>query len=273
METLKDLHVVRALRPASPVLAFRAAEADAAAEEPSDVLGQLAGHFSVFNTWYRIQSWFEGEFLEQVAPGSFRKTMAERAGQVVVQFDHGYDPQIGDKLLGPVNDMREDGTGAAYDVDLLDTSYNRDLLPGLKRGLYGSSFRFQVIKDEWNDEPDPSEANPQGLPERTIKEVRLFEFGPVTFPANPAATAGMRSVGMTDHYYEQLRGRAPQVVTDLRARADDLRTRREQAAAPGTADRTGAASTTEREPASATRTGMTPRERRALLHPLLSERH
>jgi HK97 family phage prohead protease len=267
METLAELHVVRALRPASPVLTFRAAEPAAEADAPTDVLGQLAGHFSVFNTWYRIQSWWEGDFLEQVAPGTFRKTMAERAGQVVVQFDHGYDPQIGDKLLGPVNDMREDGTGAAYDVDLLDTSYNRDLLPGLKRGLYGSSFRFQVIKDEWNDEPEPSEANPQGIPERTIKEVRLFEFGPVTFPANPAATAGMRSVGLTDHYYEHLGRRAPQVVDNLRARATDLRTRRAQAAAPGTADRTGAASTTGREPASATRAGLTPGQRRKLLYP------
>jgi hypothetical protein len=31
------------------------------------------------------------------------------------------------------------------------------------------------------------------LPERTIKELRLFEFGPVTFPAYQSATAGVRS--------------------------------------------------------------------------------
>ena len=265
MDTLRDLHLVRALRPAPQ---FRAAEAEPA--EPSDVLGQMVGHFSVFNTWYPIRSWYEGDFLEQVAPGSFRKTMAERRDQIVVQFDHGYDFNIGDKLLGPIDDLREDGTGGWYDVGLLDTSYNRDLLPALKRGLYGSSFRFQVIKDEWDDEPPKSEHNPDGVPERTIKEVRLFEFGPVTFPANPAATAGMRSISLTDRYYEQLRDRAPETVNDLRAAALDLRTRRGQAAAhKGTAEPQAAASTTGTEPANATRTGYTPRERRERLHPIL----
>ena len=32
------------------------------------------------------------------------------------------------------------------------------------------------------------------LPVRTLQEVRLHEFGPVTFPAYAAATAGIRSV-------------------------------------------------------------------------------
>lgn len=267
METLRDLHLVRALRPAPE---FRAAEGDDVPDD--DVLGRMAGHFSVFNTWYPIRSYFEGDFLEQVAPGAFRKTMAERRDQVVVQFDHGYDFNIGDKLLGPIVDMREDGTGAAYEVDLLDTSYNRDLLPALRRGLYGSSFRFQVLKDEWNDEPDKSDHNPDGVPERTIKEVRLYEFGPVTFPANPAATAGMRSsvpLGMTDSYYDRLSERDPDTVKELRSQALELRTRRGQAAASGTADPQRAARTTGTEPADATRTGMTPRERRAALNPIL----
>jgi hypothetical protein len=30
---------------------------------------------------------------------------------------------------------------------------------------------------------DKSDHNPLGLPERTINEIRLYEFGPVTFPA------------------------------------------------------------------------------------------
>jgi HK97 family phage prohead protease len=269
METLRDLHVVRGLR-ARPEL--RAAADDQAGDATSDVLGQMTGHFSVFNDFYRIQSWWEGDFLEQIAPGTFRKTMAERRDQIVVAFDHGFDPQIGDKVLGPIDDLREDGTGAAYDVALLDTSYNRDLLPALKRGLYGASFRFQVIKDEWDDEPGVSDHNPDGIPERTIKEVRLFEFGPVTYPASPAATAGMRSISMTDAYYDHLKDREPATVENLRSRAHDLRTRR--SAPAGLSEATGqgpaAAGSTGSEPApEATRTGLTPRERRALLHPIL----
>jgi HK97 family phage prohead protease len=266
METLLDLELVRAMPPA-PLM--RAAAADSSNDTTEDdILGVLEGHFSVFDSWYRVSSWWEGTFLEAISPGSFRKTMAERRDQIVVAFDHGFDPQIGDKVLGPIDDLREDGNGAAYQVGLLDTSYNRDLLPGLKRGLYGASFRFQVIKEEWNDEPDKSDYNPDGIPERTIKEVRLFEFGPVTYPANPAATAGMRStVSLTDAFYEQLAKREHDRVELLRTQLPASRTRSD-AAAPGTA-RARAARTTDPEPAHDHSDGMTPGDRRGVLYPFL----
>ena len=101
-------------------------------------------------------------------------------------------------------------------MPLRDTAYNRDrilpllsskLMTGETRGtsLLGASFRFRVIKDEWNEEPGVSEHNPTGLPERTIKEVRNHEFGPVVFPAYVEASAGLRS--LTDHYLERARER------------------------------------------------------------------
>jgi hypothetical protein len=51
-----------------------------------------------------------------------------------------------------------------------------------------------VTRDEVNESPDRSDANPDGLPERTIKEAQVMEFGPVTFPAYAGATAGVRSL-------------------------------------------------------------------------------
>ncbi len=38
-----------------------------------------------------------------------------------------------------------------------------------------------------------SDYNPDALPERTITDVQLFEFGPVTWPAYAGATAGLRA--------------------------------------------------------------------------------
>ena len=49
------------------------------------------------------------------------------------------------------------------------------------------------LGEQWDREPKPSDTNPDGLPERSITEVRLHEAGPVTWPANPDATAGVRS--------------------------------------------------------------------------------
>ena len=60
-------------------------------------------------------------------------------------------------------DLRGDDIGVYYQVPLLDTSYNRDLLPGLAAGGYGSSFMFRVIQDAWNDEPGVSDHNPKGM--------------------------------------------------------------------------------------------------------------
>lgn len=154
----------------------------------------LAGHFAVFNEWTEIDSFWEGSFLEQLARGAFKKTISENLSQVKVLYDHGYDPQLGNKPLGPIDQIREDNIGCYYEVPLIDTSYNRDfVIPAAEAGLLGASFRFKVIQDAWNDEPGVSAYNPKGLPERTIKEVRLYEFGPVTFPAYAAATAGLRS--------------------------------------------------------------------------------
>ena len=173
--------------------------------ETDSVMPTMVVRFSQFDTWYEVSSFWEGDFMERTAKGAFRKTIREDRGAVKVLFNHGFDGQISDKVLGPIDDLREDADSPVGEVPLFDTAYNRELLPGLEAGVYGSSFRMRVIRDEWNDEPDASEHNPKGLPERTIKEVRLFEFGPVTFPANPEATASLRSA--TDEYYRDLRRR------------------------------------------------------------------
>lgn len=167
-------------------------------DSDTDAMPTLTGRFAVFNQWTEINSLFEGRFLERVAPGAFKKTIREGREGMRVLFQHGHDPQIGDKPLGPIRELREDEEGAYYEVPLLDTSYNRDLVPGLEAGLYGASFRFRVVREEVVDDPGPGEHNPLGLPERTVKEAQVHEFGPVTFPAYAGASAGVRSAGITD---------------------------------------------------------------------------
>lgn len=156
-------------------------------------LGTLDVNFSPFNTWYRIDSFWEGSFMERTVPGAFRKTMKEQGSAIKVLFNHGGDFTIGNKVLGVPERAEEGPDSPELQVPLLDTSYNRDLAPGLRAGAYGSSFMFEVLRDTWDHEPPTSDSNPDGIPERTIKEVRLFEAGPVTWPANPAATAGLRT--------------------------------------------------------------------------------
>jgi HK97 family phage prohead protease len=173
--------------------------------EPADdgTLGTLTGRFSEFGRWYRVSSKMEGDFLERVARGATADTIRDNKDSMRVLFDHGMDAQIGNKVLGPIGVLEEKSDGPHYEVPLFDTSYNRDLLPGLKAGVYGASMRMRVTGDEWDDHPARSDANPDGIPERTITAMKVLEFGPVTFPANPGASAGVRSA--TDEFYHRLR--------------------------------------------------------------------
>lgn len=180
----------------------RAATSDGATTV-SDDGRTLYGHFSMFNNFYEINSAYEGRFLERIAPGAFADTLARNGDRIKVLFDHGMDPQLGNKPLGTIRSMGEDKKGAYYEVSLIDTDYNRNfIIPATQAGLLGSSFRFRVVDEKWDDPRRATSANPERLPERTITKLEVFEFGPVTFPANPAATASVRSA--TDDWHDRL---------------------------------------------------------------------
>ncbi len=182
----------------------------------------MVGHFAVFDQWTEICSIFEGHFLERFAPGAFKKTIAENLESMRVLFQHGFDPMLDEKPLGPIRSLEEDSegdhadgvAGVWYEVPLLDASYVRDqVLPGLEKDLYGASMRFRVIREEFDREPGESEHNPDGLPERTVKEAQVREFGPVTFPAYEGASAGIRS--LTDEFLVGRFARDPEKLEAL----------------------------------------------------------
>jgi phage head maturation protease len=185
------------------------------AAEGSDPTGpgtDLVGHFSKFGAWYEVDSLWEGNFLERVGTTAFDKTIAEDRDRMRVLFDHGFDFALGDKPLGPIRELKNDGVGAWYEVPLLDTDYNRNfVLPALEGRLMdggkagsqlGASFQFMVTGETWDRSGKATSNNPKGLPKRTITEAKVFEFGPVTFPASPSASAGVRSG--TDEFIDHL---------------------------------------------------------------------
>jgi len=256
---LRDLTLVRAVR--SPVLTRATDE-----ESASDSIATMEVRFAPFDVWYRIESWWEGTFLERVRHGAFAKTIDESLREdgtstVKVMFNHGTDMTVHQKLLGIPESLSEEEDSPLGVVPLFDTSYNRDLLPGLRAGAYGSSFMFQALNHEWVEEPERSEHNPDGLPERTVTEVRLFEFGPVTWPANPSATSGIRS--LTDDWYEHLRSVDSAQVEELRSRVEARRTGKGGTAGSTTEPPAPAAETSPSRAGSTTRTGLTAAQRRA----------
>jgi HK97 family phage prohead protease len=194
---------------------------------------RLAGHFAVFNTWTEISSAWEGNFLERIAPGAFRKTLRESGDSIKLLLEHGQDPQVGQKPLGRFTALEEDETGARYEADLYDTPYVSQLLPALRDGMYGASFRFRVMREDIVDSPEPSEHNPKGLPERTIKEATVAEAGPVLWGAYPEATSQARS--LTDEFaFRRLMDLTPARLREL---ADFWEERERAEHAEGTCER------------------------------------
>ena len=142
----------------------------------------LSAYGALFDTPTTIDSIREGLFVERVAPTAFDRTL-KSGRRIVSQYDHGHNARVSTLPLGPVKAWT-DAKGLRYDVDLLtDASYVQDILPAARAGLFSSSFRFQVIRDEWRDPRTATAANPDRLAERVLLDVELFEVGPVLFPA------------------------------------------------------------------------------------------
>jgi HK97 family phage prohead protease len=204
-------NIVRALFPAVEV------------REAKGKPATLFGHFAVFNQWAEISSAYEGKFLERIAPGAFKRTFERRNGLRVL-FNHGKDPDIGDKPIASITDLREDEVGAYYEAELLE-GLPPLVVSGLRAGEYGASFRFSINGrdgETWDDSPRASDHNPERLPERTIRSAHAYEFGPVTFPAYEAASAGVRSVSMTDDYVATRIASDPERLNHFIERLRDL---------------------------------------------------
>jgi phage head maturation protease len=148
---------------------------------------------ATFNDPYKIDNDIEGRFVEIVAPGSFLRTFAEDRDQMRVQLEHGFDFSLGGKPIAVPTVLREDEIGPYYEAELLD-GVPELVTDGIRKGQYGASFRFRVMRESWEDEPTRTDWNPDALPVRTIREVQVREFGPVVWGANPAATSGLRAI-------------------------------------------------------------------------------
>ena len=144
----------------------------------------LEGYAAVFDAATRINSW-EGYFDEKIQKGAFVRTLKERTP--VMQFDHGHDIATGSVPIAAIEEIREDDTGLFVRARMFDNPRVEPIRQAIAAGaIDGMSFRFRVTREEWDETGD--------IPVRTIREVDLFEIGPVVFPAYEATSVGVRSL-------------------------------------------------------------------------------
>lgn len=134
-----------------------------------------------------------GGFVEQIAPTALAKTLSD-GGDVLCRYQHEDGLLLGRTLSGTLR-LSVDEVGLAYEVDLPDTSYARDLSALAERGdVRHSSFAFQVMPDgdEWS-------LTESGFPLRTLTEIHLVDVAPVVNPAYLDTTSGLRSLAEARH--------------------------------------------------------------------------
>jgi phage head maturation protease len=155
----------------------------------------VTGYAAIYDRWTEVDNGLEGHFLERLSRGSFTRTLAEGRERMKATFCHGKDPELGYKSLGPIAVLLESERGVYYELALVDDAdVTRVVVPGLEAGLFGSSFTYRVLAEDLVKSPPPSAHNPSALPERTIREVRCSEFGPVRRPrCKGTIPAGIRS--------------------------------------------------------------------------------
>ena len=168
----------------------------------------IDGYAAVYDTPTRIDSW-EGTFDEQIAFGAFARSIRSRMPKL--QFDHGYHPLIGSLPIGRWDSMTEEQGAGLHSVGRLhDNWLVEPVRDAIREGsVDGMSFRFSVVREEWRDKdgklvkPDEIlgllwEPGERGPLQRTLKEVKITEAGPVVWPAYAETSVGVRSTVTID---------------------------------------------------------------------------
>lgn len=130
-----------------------------------------------------------GGFREQIAPGACNKSMRE--SDIVALNNHNSWQPLGRTSAGNLA-LKSTTKGIEPDLKPIDTSYGTDLIKNVKAGIVrGWSFGFEVIKDDWTTDGEPSDE--YSGTDRTIREMKLIEVSPVTFPAYDQTEISARS--------------------------------------------------------------------------------
>ena len=162
-------------------------------ETRADGRPQIVGMAPPWNRW----SVDLGGFKERFMPGAFRKWLdrspSDPRGKadVVAKFNHN-DSQVLGRTINGTLDIQETDKGLMFRATPpADTPTTAEVVPLIRDGyVYGSSFAFSLVDtrgEQWDEDP-------AGNVTRTITEAALFDVSPVTHPAYPNSSVGLRSL-------------------------------------------------------------------------------
>ena len=149
--------------------------------------GNLAieGYFAVFNSNYEIAP----KMSESIAPGAFDNTIAD---DIRALINHDTTLVLGRTKAGTLQ-LRTDSHGLWGHIDINpNDSDAMNLYNRVQRGdVDQCSFGFDILNEETDFRED-------GSVHWTIKEVKLYEVSPCTFPAYEETSIAARTKERND---------------------------------------------------------------------------
>jgi HK97 family phage prohead protease len=149
-----------------------------------------------------------GGFRERILPGAFDKVL-DTDPDVLCLFNHNQNFVLG-RTSADTLSVRSTSKGLAFDCNMPETSYARDLSESMKRGdIKACSFAFELDDD---DQEFGEEDTDQGrMLVRNIRNFKaLHDVSVVTSPAYPGTSVDARNIV------------AAEVRSMLQARNDDV---------------------------------------------------
>jgi uncharacterized protein len=153
----------------------------------------ITGYAVVFDSWSEVMVDARGKaFRERIAPTAFDRALAE-SPDIRALWNHNADKPLGRTRNGTLR-LAKDGLGLRIELAPPATSWGADAVTSIQRGdVSGMSFAFSKREngDTWVKGVD-------GIAERTLVDLNLHEVSPVTFPAYPATSVGVRALEVPD---------------------------------------------------------------------------
>jgi HK97 family phage prohead protease len=150
---------------------------DIETRQAEDGTMRLSGYAAVFN-----DASVPLPFKESIAPGAFRKTLAETP-DVRLLINHEGLPLA--RTKNGTLTLSEDSRGLYMDAIIADTQEGRDLYTLVQRGdMDQMSFAFRVVRQKWSEDRST----------RLLTELSLADgdVSVVTYPAYPTTTVEAR---------------------------------------------------------------------------------
>lgn len=142
------------------------------AEVKAGTIGTLVGYAAVFDS----ESQDFGGWREVIRKGAFTRSLKELP-DVRALYQHDSCHVLGRAAANTLT-LREDDKGLAIEIDLIDTSFNKDVLANVRSGnLDAMSFGMVPKKYSW----DINEG--RGYDLRVLEDIDLYEVSVVTWPA------------------------------------------------------------------------------------------